>query len=211
MYFVQSKKYEEESEVNCKIRKLFVEREVRSKVTDIVRYIFDTASCDNAPPFDINDVDTSAECFCPDCGGLWDHYTVVKEDTTPIVDPTAQGDEKYACPICGATYEFSEDARDCCAGLIVRKCSECGKIMSEDEIETAKTDELDAVVDWYMVTPWLQEKLAEHSEITISIPPLWGCQHVEDDLSEEYTIKVICKELEICEGQKHDWSKHFKD
>lgn len=201
------------STANERILKLFTEREVLAEVTSMVEYIFDTGTVDNCPPFNADDVEMKTEICCPDCGAEEENlvrHLVEADEVEPIFDPSGLADEQFLCPICMAPHPVMEDAKQCCAGLEVYKCAECERIISVDEYDEMAEVDTGHIFNWYMITPWLLDKLIEYGEPVISNPPIWGRRKVTKDPWNDPVIEAICGELEILEGQKHDWSRHLR-
>lgn len=200
------------SNVNEKICRLFTEREVLAEVTEMVEYIFDSGTMENCPPFTVDDVEMEAEVVCPDCGAEAEslvRHLIDAEEVEPIFDPNGLADEQFLCPVCMTPHPVMEDAKQCCAGLEVYKCTECDKIISSTQYDEMTEVDTGHIFHWHLVTPWLMEKLRSAGEPVISNPPLWGRRRVSKDPWNEWVIEEVCSELEILEGQKHDWSKKF--
>lgn len=197
-------------EANEKIVSLFVEKEVLADVTDLVNYVFDTATRNNCPPFDPDSI-LPSEGGCTECGTPEEFlvpHTVVQGETEPVLNWAALPDERYECPICGAGYPDYETARDCCVGLEMLICPECGHRMTYEEYEESLEVDIGSVQQWLLVTPWLAEKLKEAGEIVIPDQNIWG-RTSNDDVSMDDVILNICDEMCILKGQEHDWSKRI--
>lgn len=197
-------------EANEKIVSLFVEKEVLANMTDIVNYVFDTATRNNCPPFDPDSI-LPSEGGCTECGAPEEFlvpHTVVQGETEPVVNWAALPAERYECPICGAGYPDYETARDCCVGLELLICPECGHQVTYEEYEESLEVDIGSVKQWLLVTPWLAEKLTNAGEIVIPDQNIWGRTN-DDDIAMDETILNICDEIGILKGQEHDWSKRI--
>ena len=199
-------------DINQKIIELFVEREILADVTDMVEYVFDTATKGNCPPFDPDSVEMLGSGFCPECGAnaeYQDFHTVTLEEVIPILDYEAEPGEEYKCPHCGLGYPTKEEAKACCAGEEIVVCLNCGHTMPVDEyLELAEVDVGD-ITQWVLVTPWLASKLEEQGEILIRDKNIWGRVESAVEFADEDAIIQICNDAEILEGQAHDWSKRL--
>ena len=197
-------------EANEKIVSLFVEKEVLANMTDIVNYVFDTATRNNCPPFDPDSI-LPSEGGCTECGAPEEFlvpHTVVQGETEPVVNWAALPAERYECPICGAGYPDYETARDCCVGLELLICPECGHQVTYEEYEESLEVDIGSVKQWLLVTPWLAEKLTNAGEIVIPDQNIWVRTN-DDDIAMDETILNICDEIGILKGQEHDWSKRI--
>jgi hypothetical protein len=211
MYKVNNVEYDEFSAVNKKIISMFEKREIRSDVTPMVEYILDTGTNLNDPPFSIEDIEEpEISGVCPYCGCLEDPEEVHPTNNAVLVayDPTASEDERYQCPICGAGYATEAEARACCVGETLFVCPDCGNQYTQDEIDIANAEANDDAFpnQWFIVSPWLCDKLRERDETVILSSCIWG-RLSETDISEDEAIVEICKDIGILEGQQNDWSK----
>ena len=213
MYYAHGDRYAIDSETNLKIRKLFVAREVKANVTDLVDYIFDTAQKDNAPPFTIADIQEEMEAICPDCMAVIEDVPCIacEEDLIPLMndDPYCDPEDKYLCPLCSTPYATEAEAAECCLNEQYYQCGECGRVFSVEEYdEMIECNHL--VREWWIVSPWLCDKLAEKGESVIKSHSIWGRCDTIEGVHKDDIIGIICHELGILDGQLHDWSKNLK-
>lgn len=115
------------------------------------------------------------------------------------------------CPECGGTYGFTEDDRydeDECEDKRVHICESCGHEFSEDEFEEMDTNPAE-VYEWWIVTPWLGEKLKAEGEVVLDRWGgwIWGRQATGQAIMLDGVIDRICYNIGILEGQKYDWSE----
>ena len=75
----------------------------------------------------------------------------------------------------------------------------------EDDIQPQE------IYEWYLVTDWLADQLAEHGEPVIRngeiCGSLWGRTCCGQMIICDGVIEQIASDLEILEGQKYDWSE----
>lgn len=196
---------------NVKIIDKFITREVLCDVTSIVDYLLNECPAKYPqPPLDYDmQLETPEHFSCPFCGELItsDNLTeITEEECSQLKAEYNELDTEfpYMCPICGATYIREEDAQYCCAGSQVYFCDECGEYIPEEDLETS--DQPTAVAEWLMVTEWLGKKLAEKGEMVLKTEDLsfiWG-RRFSDSIKFEKSIRSICYDVEILEGQKKE-------
>ena len=199
---------------NERIRKMFTTREVLCNVTDMVEYIFDSGTDENCPPFSPSDVVVETDINCPECGAEESSlalHLIDADEVQPIFDNSGAPDEQYLCPVCMAAHAVPEEAKQCCAGLEVYRCVDCGEIVTMDQYDEMISADTGHILSWFIVTPWLASKLQDLGEPVIPSANLWGRTRVADDTWNDSVIDTICSALEILVGQKNDWSKHFYD
>jgi len=78
------------------------------------------------------------------------------------------------------------------------------KIEDLEELEQEYQD----IMEWWLVTPWMYNKLLNHNEpvLTDGNNYWWGRTCTGQALSMDGVIHSICEEMEILEGQKNDWA-----
>ena len=112
MYYVDGMPHSERSPKNQKILSLFARREVLKDITELVNYVFDTATTDNAPPFGMEDIQCEHSICCPNCGEeTLEEVVVAPEMVAPEYHPEFELDERYLCPVCHTPYGTQEEAR----------------------------------------------------------------------------------------------------
>ena len=207
MYEVGTKIYDEKSPKNRRIISLFVKKEILKDVTNIVEYILDTGTNTNAPPFTWEDIESLDEdTGCPECGeNAMEEVVVEPSAVTPEYDPDADADEKYVCPICGTPYGTADDAKNCCAGEIAYRCSNCGKMMSSADYEDMIADSAVPIAHWYLVSDWFCLQAEEAGDPVIGSASLWGRPADAPALEEDQLVATLCRRLGILEGLPHEW------
>lgn len=213
MYSVGNVQYNESSPINKKIISLFIKRELRACVTPLVEYVFDTATDLNGPPFTAADIICDTEASCPNCGSNGMEEIHIDESMAhPEYDPSADVDDRYSCPFCGAGYAFQEDAKNCCVGQIAYQCPDCGEIITADEYDVLTNNYEGNIKDWYIVGKELGESLIRMGESVIQADSfyIWGQRLSSKNIEEETCLISICEELEILDGQKYSWAKYLK-
>lgn len=207
MYYVDGASHSECSLKNQKILELFVRKEVLKDISELVQYVFDTATTDNAPPFSMEDIQYEYALCCPNCGEETLEEVVVEPGMVhPEYDNAADPDERYLCPVCGTPYGTQEEARQCCVGQIAYLCTNCQFLISQERLDEMESDSAPVDCVWYLVTDWLGSKLKDFGEIVIQTPDysIWGCTSA-GKVTEESVIQQICADLGILEGQSHEW------
>lgn len=206
MYTANGIQHSERSPKNLRIAKLFAEREVKMELTEVVEYVFDTATDQNAPPFTLDDIQHEDDISCPYCGASSLQEIPLTSDMIEVeYYPEADPGEEYACPICGSVYGSQEEAASCCDGVTVFQCQNCSKMIHEDEYDAMISDSVGKQMEWWGVTDWLAKKLQALGETVITTPPIWGKIPSELQVHEEDAILEVCKEIGILEGQPHEW------
>ncbi|HBG0867859.1 TPA: hypothetical protein ACMVA2_000264 [Clostridioides difficile] len=66
-------------------------------------------------------------------------------------------------------------------------------------------DEPNEVYEFWIVSGWLCNKLKELGEVVISSENIWGRGCTGQSISLDYVIWQICNDMEILEGQKHEY------
>ena len=137
--------------------------------------------------------------------------------------------EVYACISDMAENLFSgdEDAYSSWEdweNLSVKKCSECGCMVEtwengDDEqvscpycgevFEEEPEAEEQEILEYWIVSPWLGEKLKSHGEPVFERWSgwIWGRCCSGQAIFLDNVISEICCNMEILEGQSRDWSK----
>lgn len=213
MYNVNGVSYSEDSAVNQRIKDLFVRRNVCACVSVIVNYILALEGGENAP-FSWDDVENQLLMpDCPQCGApavKMDDVRLTRNDIQVQVQEDALPEDRYVCSICGRSYPTQREAAACCLGEDAYQCSQCGRIIGHEELESLMEEQNPEILEWWIVEPWLCEKLQEHGEAVIPDYNIWGRTCSGQSISMDGVISDICEELEILEGQKFDWSRNFQ-
>lgn len=105
------------------------------------------------------------------------------------------------CPECGEAEESPEDQ---ITEDKQYKCASCEKIFDEWEQEPQD------IMEWWIVTKWLYEKLKakNHPVLEWGNNYYWGRCTSGQAILLDGVISEICAEMKILEGQQNDWSKH---
>lgn len=82
------------------------------------------------------------------------------------------------------------------------KCPYCGTI-HEEEPETDPQE----IYEYWIVTPWLGEKLREKGEPVLKRHGgwIWGRTCSGQAIALDWVISLICYDMGILEGQPHEW------
>lgn len=99
---------------------------------------------------------------------------------------------EYQCPECGTGYQKEQEAKDCCK-------------TEQEEIESTPQE----IYEWWIITEFLYNKLKARGEVVFEWGNnyYWGRCTTGQAILLDGVISNICKEMEILEGQKYDWSK----
>lgn len=221
------------SSENQRILGKLVDREVLMCGTDIVEYSLRNFYDTQDAPFTYDDIENYYKKVCPDCNGALEeidkdeievqHKWVCENcgeqfDTKDEAMNCCYADEEeleesemvrevYICPFCEDEYETEEEAKDCICHYreTFYKCYDCDKYVLESEAE----EETNEAYEWWFVTGWFAEKLAQHGEMVIQgYHNVWGRTCTGQAILLDYVIGQIAAEMEILDGQAHDWSKY---
>jgi hypothetical protein len=84
------------------------------------------------------------------------------------------------------------------------KCIACGNYVLEKDA----SEEYNDVFEWWFVTDWFAEKLAEHGETVIQgWHNVWGRTCTGQAIAMDWVVAKIAEEMGILEGMENDWSK----
>ena len=94
---------------------------------------------------------------------------------------------EWKCCNCGAGYQTQEEAKSCC----------------DKDIE----QEPQEILEWWIVTEYLYNKLKEKGQPVLEWGNncYWGRTCSGQAISLDGVITVICKDMEILEGQANEW------
>lgn len=204
MYKVGTKEFDENSETNQKIKALFVSREIKANVTDMVECILEMNE-DESVPFSAEDILGGHRSECPDCGAkdTFETYTPmdieVEIEADLLVDPV----ERFVCPVCGCRHSTVGDARKCCEGTSIVVCKNCRCAMTEEELGEMESE--NGAAEWYIVSEWLCGKLFDLGEIVILEQNLWGRSTIGADVTDDDCISQVCYQVGVLEGQDYQW------
>lgn len=225
------------SPTNQKILRELVEREVIMCVTDIVEYSLRYCDQTEDAPFTYDDIENQYKKVCPECGEVLEE---IDEDDVEVEhkwiceccekkfdtkeeamnccyadDEDREGLEEsdivreaWICPFCEEEHETEELAKDCICkyGETLYRCMGCGKYV----LESDATEEFNEAYEWWFVSDYLAEKLAEHGEMVIQgYHNVWGRGCSGQAILLDWVIGKIAEEMEILEGMENDWSKHM--
>ena len=113
---------------------------------------------------------------------------------------------EYRCPECGEGFAEVEkfDNDDMEKGKFLFRCPSC-KAYFDEEPE----NEPQEVFEWWIVTEYLYDKLKEkgHPVLEWGNNYYWGRCTTGQAIVLDGVISEICREMEILEGQRNDWSK----
>lgn len=211
MYYVKSQRYEETSEVNQEIIKLFLWREKVKDMTPWVSYVLETNNDQADPPFSLENLyPEEAGSVCPECGNVGMHEIVVQPGMVRAIPGSGKESGLWKCPLCGTTWENYADANSCCVGMTAWQCDDCGILRSPEIIEDERIGTLEEISSWYSVSEFLSNKLGESGELVFLTETnewIWGREQngVTHPVEQDAAIMRICRDLGILEGQDHAW------
>jgi len=171
------KDYNFNSSKNQTIKGQFVEREVRACISDMAEYLF---SYDGDKYADWDEWENIYVTRCPECEKIVDEWKEVDENDVE---------------------HFEEDLANEYLDYGV-KCLHCGAI-HEEEPETERQE----IYEYWIVSPWLGEKLMAKGEPVLKRWDgwIWGRTCTGQAILLDGVISEICYEMEILEGQPHEW------
>lgn len=215
-YIINGKEYETCSVNNQHILDKLVDREVYCCMTSEMDYMLGRIwQYDNNNPFDESDYEKLLVKCCSDCDSSYgfEELTVsdLKEDDIETgfgyIDDLGDEAEGFACPICGAVFQTAKQAKDCCdANETIYRCQNCGKLLSEEEYEQLDM-RCEEVYEWWAVSQWFGEKLAEHGCVVIESwgKSYWGRSTTGQSISLDSCVIEIAKDMGILEGMECEW------
>lgn len=170
---------------NQKIKSKFVERHVFAKVNTLVEFAL--ANPDHNPPFTWDDV--SNIYYYEDWTG--EHYSAEEREEKlseyrQYIDHLEESIGEWP------TYE-ERDTRD----LLLD---------AYNDLRDARCQRQE-IIEWWLVSDWLAEKLDEHKESIVSDGNnhYWGRKTSGQALKMDEVIHNICDDLQILEGQPDEW------
>lgn len=222
---------------NQEILRKLVEREVLMCGTDIVEYSLRNCYDTEDVPFTYDDIENQYRKVCPECSDELEeideeeieveHKWICencgeKFDTKEDAMNCCYADEEdregleesdmiretWICPFCEEEHESEEAAKDCICkyGETLYKCVRCGKYILESKADERANE----AYEWWFVTNWLAEKLAEHGEMVIrGYHNVWGRGCIGQAILLDWVIGKIAEEMGILEGMENDWSKNI--
>ena len=225
------------STTNQEILRKLVDREVIMCGTDIVEYSLRNCYETEDAPFAYDDIENNYRKVCPECndeleeieeseievehkwiceccGEKFDtkeeamNCCYADEDDREGLEESDMVREAWICPFCDDEYESEEEAKDCSChyGETLYKCAGCGKYV----LESDANEEANEAYEWWFVTDWFAEKLAEHGEMVIrGWHNVWGRGCSGQAILLDWVVGKIAEEMGILEGMEHDWSKYM--
>jgi len=172
------KNYDYNSIKNQTIKGQFVQREVKACISDMAEYLF---GYDGDKYADWDEWENLYIARCPECGDIVDEWKEVDENDVVHIESddiaNEYMDHGVKCPHCGAIHE--------------------------DEPET----ELQEIYEYWIVTPWLGEKLRDKGEPVLKRWDgwIWGRTCTGQAILLDSVISSICYDMGILEGQPHEW------
>lgn len=216
IYTINGKEYETWSINNQRILDKLVDREVYCCMTSEMEYMLSRIwQNDDNNPFDESDYENLLVKCCSECDSScgFEELTVSDlneediEKSYGYIDAIDDYGDGFACPICGAVFQSAKQAKECCDKTeIVYKCQNCGKLLNEEEYEQLDT-RCEEVYEWWAVSKWFGEKLAEHDCVVIESwgKSYWGRSTTGQSISLDGCVIDIAKEMGILEGMEFEW------
>lgn len=170
---------------NQRIKSKFVERHVFAKVSTLVEYVL--AGPDHNPPFTWDDV-TDIYCYEDWMGN---RYSAEERDEKlseyrELIDQLEE-------EIDGLPTAQEQDARDMLMDAY-------------NDLRDARCQRKE-IIEWWLVSDWLAEKLAGQGESSVSDgnSHYWGRKTSGQAIKMNEVIHKICEDLQILEGQADEW------
>lgn len=127
------------------------------------------------------------------------------DNNIPFTEDDIENYYMPICPECSSSYGFEETEFESEDGELLYECENCGiRLENIDNLDTEPQE----VYEWWAVTTWLGEKLKAKGEPVIELygKSLWGRCCTGQAILLDSVISKICEEMEILEGQPHEWS-----
>jgi hypothetical protein len=172
------KHYNYDSSRNQTIKNQFVQGEVCACISDMAEYLF---SYEGDKYADWDEWENLYVTRCPECGEI---NSILHNETPDDNDniPADCDPDKYAAEypyqcVCGARFE--------------------------EEPETEPQE----IYEYWIVTPWLGEKLRDKGDPVLERWGgwIWGRTCTGQAILLDSVISEICYEMGILEGQPHEW------
>ena len=172
------KHYDYNSNKNQTIKDRFVQREIIACISDMAEHLF---SYDGDKYANWDEWENLYVTRCPKCLEPVDEWEEVNEYDVEHID----------------SDEIANEYMD--YGV---KCPHCG-IIYEEEPETEPQE----IYEYWIVTPWLGEKLRDKGEPVLERWGgwIWGRTCTGQAILLDSVISSICYDMEILEGQPHEW------
>jgi len=197
MYTINNTTYDHDSNINQRIKSKFVDQNVYTRANSMVEYILNQ-DFDSEAPFSHDDIENLYVHKCPECNSSEFEEVEAHKcyDCDEIYHDLSETEMFTACDgDCEHVDGFEE--------IDAHKCTFCGYLIEDlDDLEM----EIQEIYQWHIVSEYLAEKLAEHGEPIIRDENIWGRTCCGQAILLDYVISKICEEMEILEGQLHDWS-----
>lgn len=181
---------------NQDIKSKFVGREVYTNVNQMVDYILNKSNEDDNAPFSWDDVENlyaypewSSTVIGEDLyfgGGSEDDKSEFLENFDRLIEESERllNDGKISDATHERNVQLIEDARK--------------------EVEDLEQEQAE-IFEWWAVSGWLCEKLAEKGACVIKDHNLWGRTTTGQAILLDHVISQICEDMKILEGQENEW------
>ena len=220
-YEVNGKQYEVWSSKNQRIISKFVDREVYSNVTDMVEFILQNSygyACGEAP-FTNEDIENMYVDNSDEIEELNDKLEELQNKHEELDDRGMELDDEIENLESELEDIDNEEERLEFENKIDSLKKDLQTIVTSQDVLSSDIEELeDKISDleseqdepnevycWYIVSPWLCDKLKGMGEVVIENESLWGGGACGQSISLDWVIGDICKNMEILEGQQYEW------
>lgn len=169
---------------NQRIKEDFIRREVKACVTTEVDYILSKSYGDSSAPYTWDDIEN--------------YYIDNSEEIEELSEQLEELEEQLE--------ELQENKKD---SSIIEKLKKQIKELEERKAELEEEESPADIYEWWIVSGWLGDKLKEKGEYIIERwgAAIWGRCTTGQAISLDGVISRICSDLEILEGQAHEWHK----
>ncbi len=207
------------SSVNQGIKRDFVSREVHANVNSMVEFIL--SSEDRKAPFSYDDVVNFYRL--PEFIGKHANFDGgTEEQRDAEIDRLTELQDTKEAEIKSRIDSEIEAVRNDDSLDDEEKAEQIEELESkfDDEVEELKDEiqeDIDELVDlesepqevfeWWLVSDFLARKLEAKGEVIIDGESIWGRTTTGQAILLDHVISEICSDMEILEGQAHDWSK----
>lgn len=171
---------------NQKIKDKFIGIHVYSNVNEMATYILSKTE-DKEAPFDLEDIQNFFS------------YPEYYSDHTKFEGGKYEDLQKEIDRLTVLISEFDEEKPEKMSDKTFNEI--CNDIDALEALEPEPQE----VYEWWMVSPFLCEKLDECGYPVVSDYNIWGRCTTGQAISMDYVIGKICSDMEILEGQENEW------
>jgi len=172
------------STTNQRIKQRFIDQHVNANVNSLVEFVISKSyEGDDKAPFSYDDIENMFSL--PEYYGKYVNFNGGTEDER------AEETERLEAML------YSEGNNEETDYKIQEEINELNDLESEPQ----------EVLEWWIVSSFLAEKLNELGHPTLTDENIWGRCTSGQAILLDYSITQICANMEILKGQKSSWAK----